>query len=144
MRNPDIERPGLNGVSSISAAVKCLEAIAGGIPERNQAADAPRICERLRPRDNVNLGSFQPGRELIQCRGVGDLPAEEALAFRHRAVDDDALLAVVHPEGQQRSGLRSTACKPTSPVPNCRQSSSALDPNPAYPRACNDIARLRF
>ena len=39
----------------------------------------------------------------VQRGGIGDLPAEEARApSRHRAVDDDALLAVVHPERQQR------------------------------------------
>ena len=82
-------------------AIKCLEPIAGGIPERNQAANAPVIGERLRLGDNLDLGSFQPGRQSVQRRRIGNLPAEEALAFRHRAVDDNALLAVVHAECEQ-------------------------------------------
>ncbi len=62
-------------------AVKCLEAIAGGIPERNQAANAPGVRERLRLGDNLDLRSFQPGRQRVQCRRVGNLPAEEARAL---------------------------------------------------------------
>ena len=50
----------------------------------------------------VDPGLLQPGGERVQRGGVRDLPAEEARALRHRAVDDDALLAVVHPERQQR------------------------------------------
>ena len=38
---------------------------------------------------------------------------------------------------------RSTACSPTRPVPNCRQSSRLSDPKPAYPRPSNAIACLR-
>ena len=34
---------------------------------------------------------------------------------------------------------RSTACSPTTEVPNCRQSSRSPDPNPAYPRPSNAI-----
>jgi hypothetical protein len=52
-------------------AVKRLETVAGGIPERNQAANAPRVGERLRLGDSFDLGFFQPGRELIQCRRPG-------------------------------------------------------------------------
>ena len=64
--------------------------------------DAPRVGQRLRLGGHLDAGLFQPGRERVQRRGIGDLPAEEARAFAHRAVDDDALLAVVHPERQQR------------------------------------------
>src|SRR5260221_3543773 len=50
----------------------------------------------------MDAGLFQPGRECVQRRGIRDLPAEETRAFAHSAVDDDALLAVIHPESQQR------------------------------------------
>ena len=83
-------------------AVECLEPVAAGIAKRDQAGDAP--CVRQRPwlgRDG-DPGRFQPACELIEAGGVGDFPAEEARAFAHRTVDDDALLAVVHPERQQR------------------------------------------
>jgi hypothetical protein len=68
------------------------------------AISAPsRIGERPRFGDHIDAGGFQPGGELVQRSRVGHLPAEEARPFRHRAVDDNALLAVVHPERQQRS-----------------------------------------
>ena len=102
MRKPEIERPGLNGVVVDLGAVERLEAIAAGIAKRNQAAHAAGIGKGLRLGRDLDSGRFKPGRELVQCCGVGDLPAEEARALRHRAVDHDALLAVVHPEGQQR------------------------------------------
>ena len=82
--------------------VKCLEAVAGRIAKRNQAANAPVIGERLRFGDDVDLCLFQPCCQRRQRGGIRDLPAEETRAVRHRAVDDDALLAVVHPERQQR------------------------------------------
>ena len=102
VRKPEIERPGLNGVVVDLGAVKRLEPIAGGIAKRNQAAHAPRVGQRLRLGRDLDAGRFQPGGERVQRGGVRDLPAEEARAFAHRAVDHDALLAVVHPERQQR------------------------------------------
>ena len=83
-------------------AIKCLQPIAGGIAKRDQAADAPGIRQRLRLGDDVDPVLLQPRRERVQRRRIRDLPAEEALAVGHRTVDDDALLAVVHPERQQR------------------------------------------
>ena len=83
-------------------AVKRFQPVAGRIVKRNQAADAPGIGQRLRFGGDRHAGLFQPRRQRIQRRAVGNLPAEEARAFAHRAVDHDALLAVVHPERQQR------------------------------------------
>ena len=101
MRKPEIERPGAERRIVDLGAVKCLQPITRWVVKRNQAANAPVVGERLRFGDDVNLGLFQPRREHVQRCRVGDLPAEETRPFRHRAVDDDALLAVVHPEGQQ-------------------------------------------
>ena len=70
--------------------------------KRNEAADAPGVGQRLRFGGDGHAGFFQPRGQRIQRRTVGNLPAEEARAFAHRAVDHDALLAVVHPERQQR------------------------------------------
>src|SRR6478735_6824548 len=81
-------------------AVKRFEPIAAGIAKRNQPTHAPRVRKRLRFGRDVDAGRFEPGSELVQRGGVSDLPAEEACAFAHGAVDHDALLAVVHPEGQ--------------------------------------------
>ena len=50
----------------------------------------------------VDAGLFEPGGKLVERRSVSHFPAEEARAFAERAVDHDALLAVVHPEGEQR------------------------------------------
>src|SRR5882724_6618057 len=81
--------------------VKYLQTIAGRIAKRNQTANTPVVSKRLRLGGNVNPGLFQPRRERFQRCRVGNLPAEEPRAVRHRAVDDDTLLAVVHPERQQ-------------------------------------------
>jgi hypothetical protein len=102
VRNPEIERPGLERRAVDLRAVKRLQPVAGGIMECDQAAHAPGIGDRPRFSRDLDAGRFQPHGELIQGRSVGDFPAEEASPFRHRAVDDDALLAVVHPEGEQR------------------------------------------
>jgi hypothetical protein len=82
-------------------AVKCLETIARGIAKRNQPLDAPVVGERAGLGRNLDVGRFELGRKRVQRRRVGDLSSEEALAFAKRPVDDNALLAVVHPERQQ-------------------------------------------
>ena len=83
-------------------AMKRFQPVAGGIAKRDQAADAPCVGQRLRLGRDLHAGLFQPGRQRIKRGAVCDLPAEEARPFAHRAVDDDALLAVIHPERQQR------------------------------------------
>lgn len=62
----------------------------------------PCIRQGLRFGYDTDAGLFQPRGEAVQGTGVGDFPAKETRAFAHRAVDDDALLAVVHAERQQR------------------------------------------
>ena len=96
MRKPEIERPGRNGVSAILA----LQAVARAIAKRNQRAHPTGIGKRQRLGGHLDPGRLQPGGERVQIRRVGHLPAEEARPLGQRAVDDDALLAVVHPEGQ--------------------------------------------
>ncbi len=83
-------------------AVKGFQPVAGRIVKRNQAADAPGIGQRLRFGGDRHAGFFQPRRQRVQRRCVRNLPAEEPRAFAHGAVDHDALLAVIHPERQQR------------------------------------------
>src|SRR5262249_49468368 len=51
---------------------------------------------------NRNARRLEPRRQRIERGAVSDLPAEEAGAVAHGAVDHDALLAVVHAEGEQR------------------------------------------
>ena len=81
-------------------AVKRFQAIAGGIAKRDQRGNAPRVGQGLRLGGHLDPGGFQPGGERIELGCIGDFPAEEARTLRRRAVDDDALLAVVHPERQ--------------------------------------------
>src|SRR5438874_3578156 len=82
--------------------VKRCEAIAAGIAERNQGANPSCVGQRLRFGCHLDLGLFKPGRERLQRRRIGNFPAEKACSIRKGAVDDDALLAIVHPECEQR------------------------------------------
>ena len=78
-----------------------FQPVAVGIVEGDQRGDAPRIGQRLRLGGDGDAGALQLRRERIERCAVRNLPAEEARAVAHRAVDHDALLAVVHPEGEQ-------------------------------------------
>ena len=80
--------------------MKRFQPIAGGIAKRNQRANASVVGKLHRFGGNGDACAFQPRRERVQRSAVSNLPAEEARAFAHRAVDDDTLLAVVHPEGE--------------------------------------------
>jgi hypothetical protein len=60
-----------------------------------------RVRERLRLGSHLDVSRFEPGRERIEGRAISHLPAKETRAIGHRSVDDDTLLAVVHPEGEQ-------------------------------------------
>lgn len=82
--------------------MKRLETVAGRIPKRDQAAHPPRIGERLRLGGHGDARALEPCRQRVEGCGIRHLPAEEPRPFALRAVDHDALLAVVHPEGEQR------------------------------------------
>jgi len=81
-------------------AMEGLQPVAGGIMKRDQRLDAPRIGERSGLGGNTHSRVLQSRRERIERTGILNLPAEETGAFANRTVDDDALLAIVHPEGQ--------------------------------------------
>src|SRR6516165_4121107 len=81
-------------------AMKALQAVAGGIMKRDQRLDAPRIGKRRWLGGDCYARVLQSRRERIERTGILNLPAEEMGAFANRTVDDDALLAVIHPEGQ--------------------------------------------
>src|SRR5262249_37821643 len=49
-----------------------------------------------------NTSALQPCGERIERGSVGHLPAEETRTVGNGAVDHDALLAVIHTEGEQR------------------------------------------
>jgi hypothetical protein len=79
-----------------------LQPVAGGIAKRDDGRDAPRIGQPHGLGRDADLGGLESGCERIQRRGVLDLPAEETCAFGHGRIDDDALLAVVHPKRELR------------------------------------------
>ena len=83
-------------------AVKGFEAIACGIAKRDQPADAPGIRQRLRLGDDMDLVLFQPAASASSAAASATSQPKKRSPSGHRAVDDDALLAVVHPERQQR------------------------------------------
>src|SRR5262249_18384450 len=54
---------------------------------------------------NPDAGRVDARRHGVQRRGVGDLPAEEADALPAVGVDHEALLAIIHAEGEARAAL---------------------------------------
>jgi len=62
-------------------------------------ADPPLMLETSGT--NFSLSALNARGERVEGLVIRHLPAEEARSFRSRAVDDDTLLAVVHPEGEQ-------------------------------------------
>ena len=83
-------------------APKRLEPVAFGIAERNQPAHAPRIGKRCRLCRHLDARRFQPRRQRVERSGISHFPAEEARALPIARSITIALLAVVHPEGEQR------------------------------------------
>ncbi len=80
-----------------------LEPVAGRIAERDQPTDAALVGQTGGRVPHGNAGGFQPRGESIQCGGIRDLPAEEALALGQAAIDDQALLTVIHAESPHGS-----------------------------------------
>ena len=79
-------------------AVECLETIAGRVGERDQGADETLVRESRGFARHRHTCAFQACGQRVECRGVGDLPAEIALSLGQGAVHHQALLAVVHAE----------------------------------------------
>ena len=140
VRKPEIERPGTERRVVDLGAVKRLQPIAGGIAKRNQAANAPGIGQCLRLGRDLRLRPFPAGPRAHPARRASATSQPKKRApSPHRAIDDDALLAVVHPECQQRIAAlhRLQADQAGAELPPILEAS---DPNPAYPRPCNAIA----
>ena len=82
-------------------AVKNLEPVAQRIVEHDQILDAPLVGERAGAAGDFDTAVVQMRREGVERRRVGGFPAEKADAFAAICIDDDALLAVVHAEGER-------------------------------------------
>ena len=104
-RKPEIERPGLNGSARRLSAVKKLEPIALRVVEHDQVFHVPLIGERARTVRDFDPCGFKARSKTVERRGVGHFPTEKADALAAIGIDDDALLAVVHPERQRRARL---------------------------------------
>src|SRR3954467_6355268 len=85
-------------------AVEGLQAVTGRIGERDQPRYAALVGQRRRFAYHSKLGGFEAGGERIKRRGVGDFPAEDLAPGFNGAVDEQPLLAVVHPERAHRAG----------------------------------------
>ncbi len=99
VRKPEIVRPGWNAVVGDRGAVERLQPVAGRIGEADQLAHETLIGQAAGSRRTATPAASSRGAERVERGGVRDLEAEIALAVGQRAVDDQALLAVVHAEG---------------------------------------------
>ena len=105
MRKPEIERPGLNASRAISAPWKISSRLPNGsLTTIRSLTRRSSASARVAARD-FDAGGFELCRDRIERRSVGHFPAEKGDTLPAGAVDDDALLAVVHAEGTRRSAL---------------------------------------
>jgi hypothetical protein len=79
--------------------VERLHTVAGRITEGNHLSGATLVRHNGDLSPHRDAGLFQPRRQRIECRRVRNLPAEKTLSIHQSAVDDQALLPVVHAEG---------------------------------------------
>src|SRR5712691_2641963 len=96
---------GLERIGGGLRAVEDFEPVAAGIVEHDQVLDVALAGERARAARNLGTGRLDARRHGVKRGGVGDLPAEEADALPAVGVDHEALLAIVHAEGETRAAL---------------------------------------
>src|ERR1051326_347203 len=101
VRKPEIERPGRNGSVAVSAPWKISQPVAERVGERDQIRNWALVGQRAAAARNLDPCAFEMRRQCIECSRVGDFPAEERDALAAVGIDDDALLAVVHAEGER-------------------------------------------
>ena len=95
---------GLEGRRRRGRAVKRLEPVAGGILEAHKIRYATLVDQppcRAAHRDATLL---KPGRQRVECRGVGDFPAEKRGSAIVSRLHDQPLPLVVHPERDRGTG----------------------------------------
>ena len=86
-------------------AVEQFEPVAKRIVEHDQVAHVAFVGQRAGAARHLDLVFLQMRRDGVERRRIGDLPAEKADALAAVGGDDDALLAVVHAEGERRARL---------------------------------------
>src|SRR6516165_1472308 len=104
VRKPEMLRPGLNGSAAVSAPWKISSRLPPGSLSTIKSSTW-RSPERARAACNLGAGRLDARRHGVKRRGVGDLPAEEGDALPAVGVDHQALLAIIHAEGEARAAL---------------------------------------
>ena len=89
---------GLERIARGLGAVEDFEPVAERIGKHDEVLDAAFVGKRARAAGNLNPGLLQPRGKMIERGGVAHLPAEESDALAAVFADDDALLAIVHPQ----------------------------------------------
>ena len=84
-------------------AVKNLEPVSERIVEHDQILDVPLLGERVGAAGDLDAAIVQMRRQRVERGGVGGFPAEKTDALAAVGIDDEALLAVVHAEGERRA-----------------------------------------
>src|SRR5579883_961957 len=96
---------GLERIARYLGAVKNLEPVGHRIVEHDQILDMALVGQRPRSALDPDVVVLKMRGEGVECRGVGDFPAEKADALPAIGVDDQPLLAVVHAKSQRRARL---------------------------------------
>ena len=76
--------------------VKRLDTVTGRVAEGNHFSGATLVRQGRGFPPHRGAGLFQPRRQRIERRRVRDLPAEKSLSIGQPAIDNQALLSVVH------------------------------------------------
>ena len=82
-----------------------FEPVADRVAEDDQVLDAALVGERTRTARNLDAAFFQMRRQRLDRRCVGDLPPVESNTLTFVALDNHALLAVVHAQRQRTAAL---------------------------------------
>ena len=96
-------RPGTERVGRDLGAVEELQPVAVGIARHQEIGDMALLGEAAGAARDLDAVGLEMGAEPGERRGVRDLPAEEADALAAVGIDDEPLLAVVHPQAQRRA-----------------------------------------
>src|SRR5215472_3438419 len=78
--------------------MKRLHTVTGRVAEGNHLSGATLVSHGGGFPPHRDAGLFQPRRQCIERRRVRDLPAEKTLPIGQTAIDNQALLSVVHAE----------------------------------------------
>ncbi len=97
--------PGLERLGRGLRTMKHFEPVAGRIGEYDEIGDAAFVGECAGPARDLHPMAIEMRRKGFERGRVVDLEAEEAGAFAAVGIDDEALLAVIHAQGQAGAGL---------------------------------------